>query len=730
MTIVNLRAFLAAAEAQGWVRHIPRPVDPYLEIADRRPRPGRGADVFDAVVGWPGRVVAGLCSRRRYLALALGVAEGDLLPTLVRALRSPVAACPGRQRALPGDRYRGRGPGAVPHSHSLGRGWRPLCHLGVAVVLNPRLGRNLSFHRLMRVGPRAFTARLVEGRGLHTAWRAASGNLPVAVCIGAPLSVQLAASMSPAPAWMRWPSPTPCAPRPSCAPWGLDLHVPAETEIVLEGYLTQELGAEGPFVDLTRTRDFVRQQPYFVVERITHRRDPLYQALLPGGYEHKLLMGMPREPTIFDAVSRVCPCLNVAITPGGGYWLHAVVQIARARPMTGGWPSRPLSRAIRRSSTSSSSTRMWTCSTWKRSSGPSPRAFRPTATWWCFTDQPSSSLDPSARHVPGTSRARPRWAWMPPSTGIRPPAPRTRRTTRSSTMARSTCPAICRPRNPPHEAHRRTDSAHARRRQQGDAVRRAMQIVVTLGRIYEADRLVPVGSVQVAGVSYRNLGDAGLEFLRDWAAQGARVRVPTTLNPAGMDLRDWRRMGISEAFAAKQVEMVAAYASMGIRPTCTCTPYLVGNVPAYGEHIAWSESSAVVFANSVLGARTNREGGPSALAAAICGRTAAYGFHLDAQRRATHRVGVRCPVRAAHEFAALGYLVGQWWATACPTLWPGPGARRPARACTSGSDTPGCAQAAGRGHGLQRRGGALPHRGRHARGAPRGPISSRRPQPL
>jgi len=195
--------------------------------------------------------------------------------------------------------------------------------------------------------------------------------------------------------------------------------------------------------------------------------------------------------------------------------------------------------------------------------------------------------------------------------------------------------------------------------EQGPAVRRAMEIVVTLGRIYGADRLVPVASVQVAGVSYRNLGEAGLEFLRDWAAEGARVRVATTLNPAGMDLRAWREMGVSEAFACKQQETVEVYASMGIDPTCTCTPYLVGNVPGDGEHVAWSESSAVVYANSVLGARTNREGGPSALAAAITGRTAAYGLHTDEARRATHRVRVTCPADSPWEYAALGYQVGR-----------------------------------------------------------------------
>ena len=194
----------------------------------------------------------------------------------------------------------------------------------------------------------------------------------------------------------------------------------------------------------------------------------------------------------------------------------------------------------------------------------------------------------------------------------------------------------------------------------GEGTRRAMQIVVTLGRIYDAERLLPVESVQVAGVSYRNVGEAGLAFLREWAAQGARVAVPATLNPAGMDMHDWRRMGISPEFARLQEETVRAYTDMGVSATCTCTPYLVGNVPSFGAHLAWSESSAVCYANSVLGARTNREGGPGALAAAICGRTAAYGLHLDAGRVPTHRVRVRCAARTPEDYGALGYWVGRW----------------------------------------------------------------------
>jgi len=193
----------------------------------------------------------------------------------------------------------------------------------------------------------------------------------------------------------------------------------------------------------------------------------------------------------------------------------------------------------------------------------------------------------------------------------------------------------------------------------GPGVRKGMEIVVALGRIYGARRLVQVGSVQIAGVSYRNLGEAGLDFLREWAADGAKARVPTTLNPAGVDLQAWREMGFSEAFAQRQRAVIEAYRRLGARTTCTCTPYLVGNVPRQGEHIAWAESSAVSYANSVLGARTNREGGPSALAAAITGRTAAYGLHLDQNRAPTLRVIVKCPVRTISDLGALGYLVGQ-----------------------------------------------------------------------
>ena len=193
----------------------------------------------------------------------------------------------------------------------------------------------------------------------------------------------------------------------------------------------------------------------------------------------------------------------------------------------------------------------------------------------------------------------------------------------------------------------------------GEVLERNFRLLVRLGEIYGADRMIPVSSVQVAGVSYKSIGDPGLEFLEDIAEKGARVRVPTTLNPAGMDLQDWRELGFPEDFAEKQLRIMEAFRRMGIMMTVTCTPYLVGNLPRFGEHIAWSESSAVSFANSVIGARTNREGGPSALAAALCGVTPNYGLHLDENRRPTLVVEVTAGLRDAADFGALGYHIGK-----------------------------------------------------------------------
>jgi predicted aconitase len=192
---------------------------------------------------------------------------------------------------------------------------------------------------------------------------------------------------------------------------------------------------------------------------------------------------------------------------------------------------------------------------------------------------------------------------------------------------------------------------------EGKAAQKSMEILVALGEIFGAEKMISVSSVQVAGVSYHNLGDAGLEFLEDLAKDG-KVKVLTTLNPAGMDLENWKNLGISPEFAEKQEKVINAFRKLGIITTCTCTPYLIGNLPRFGESIAWSESSAVCFANSVLGARTNKEGGPSALAAAITGKTPCYGFHLDKNREPEVVVEVEQP-KNEMEFGALALAIGR-----------------------------------------------------------------------
>jgi predicted aconitase len=195
--------------------------------------------------------------------------------------------------------------------------------------------------------------------------------------------------------------------------------------------------------------------------------------------------------------------------------------------------------------------------------------------------------------------------------------------------------------------------------ERGPVLQRAMELLVALGEMKDAEGFVEVRSVQVSGVSYKTIGEAGLEFLEDWAKGGVESRVLATLNPMGVDLDTWKDFGFPPDFVEKQRRIIAAYEEMGIIPSCTCTPYLAGNLPRFAEDIAWAESSSVVFANSVLGARTNRESGPSALASALLGRTPLSGLHLEEERRPTFTVRVGTEIKDIADYAALGFYLGQ-----------------------------------------------------------------------
>ncbi len=409
---MNLRSFLDWADSAGRLVRVRRPVDPHLEMARVIHALDGRALLFDQLSGGPvespswtrWRVASGVCSQREHIAQALGCEVSGVVPRLMAALERPQP--PPLVEAAPCQEVVVREPnlGTLPILKHLPDDGGPYVTAAVAVVRDPDYGRNASYHRLMQTGPRTFVARVVEGRGTDMAWRkalAAGRDLPVAFCIGAPIHVLLAAAMSPPPGVDELSIAQALAPTPLTRCMAVDLEVPAECELVLEGRITGRLADEGPFIDLTETWDGVRSQPVVEIDGLTHRRAPIYHALLPGGAEHKLLMGMPREPTIFQAVSKVADCCAVSITPGGMSWLHAIVQIRSLGPEDG---RRAIEAAFRGHGSLKHvvvvdedvnpfdmAQAEWAIAT-------RVQADRDLV---AYPDQPSSSLDPSARQVPG-----------------------------------------------------------------------------------------------------------------------------------------------------------------------------------------------------------------------------------------------------------------------------------------------------------------------------------------
>jgi 2,5-furandicarboxylate decarboxylase 1 len=198
---------------------------------------------------------------------------------------------------------------------------------GVLIARHPDFGQNMDFHRMMQISSTEMAVRVVKNRHFDAFLRELK-EVDVAICIGNAPNVLLAAATSLDIGVDEMQIANALEPIPVVKAKTVDLLIPAEAEFILEGtvYLDR-LHAEGPFVDLTGTYDIVRQQPVFVLKAITHRKDAVWQALLPGGLEHKLLMGMPREPTIYNRVNQVATCLDVNISLGGCSWLHAIVQI-------------------------------------------------------------------------------------------------------------------------------------------------------------------------------------------------------------------------------------------------------------------------------------------------------------------------------------------------------------------------------------------------------------------
>ena len=193
--------------------------------------------------------------------------------------------------------------------------------------------------------------------------------------------------------------------------------------------------------------------------------------------------------------------------------------------------------------------------------------------------------------------------------------------------------------------------------EKGETRQKMLELLVALGKVFGAECLVRIRSAQVSGASYKTIGEYGLAWL---SSLDARVVVPAVLNPVGMPRERWKEMGIEPAFAERQQAVIAAYERLGVNLECTCTPYYLHKT-SFGDHLAWSESSAVSYANSVIGARTNREGGPGALAAALIGKTPCYGLHLEKNRK-PHLIIEVIPDEndwSIARYGALGYYAGK-----------------------------------------------------------------------
>ena len=324
---MSLRNYLRKLDERGDLIKVSAPISKRYEIAgvlkQLEPKPV----LFECVRESPFRLLGNLFCDKASFADYFGINVNEIIPFLARAIdqRRPgeiVANAP-CQEVVVTDPDLNTLP-ILRHCELDGGNY---ISSGVVITKHPQYGQNADFHRCMQFSPTEMAVRIVRSRHFDTYLRDLR-QLDVAVCVGASPNVLTAAATSVEMGIDELDIANALEPTPLVRAKTADLLVPAEAEFVIEGtvYLDR-LHAEGPFVDLTETYDVIRQEPVFVVKAITHRRDAIWQALLPGALEHKLLMGMPREPTIFKKVNEVVKCLDVNIDPGGCSWLHAIVQI-------------------------------------------------------------------------------------------------------------------------------------------------------------------------------------------------------------------------------------------------------------------------------------------------------------------------------------------------------------------------------------------------------------------
>ena len=332
---MSLRSFLQTLEQRNQLIKINKPVSKTYESAGILKQLEPQPVLFENIKESNFRVIGNLFCSKQMVADYLGISPNEIIPTLTKAIeeRSPCevvteAAC---QEVI----IEQPDLDQIPILKHCAEDCGNYISSGIVIAKHPQHGQNVDFHRCMQFSPTEMAVRVVRSRHFD-AFLQDRKRIDVAICIGNAPSVLTAAATSVEIGVNELEIANALEALQVVKAHSVDVFVPAETEFVLEGtvYLDRR-HAEGPFVDLTETYDVVRQEPVFEVKVITHRNDALWQALLPGALEHKLLMGMPREPTIFRKVNEVVNCLDVHINPGGCSWLHAIVQIDKQHPDDG-----------------------------------------------------------------------------------------------------------------------------------------------------------------------------------------------------------------------------------------------------------------------------------------------------------------------------------------------------------------------------------------------------------
>ncbi len=325
---MSFRSFVETLEKENRICKFTKPISKKFEIAAALNELGENPAIFEKVKESEFKVCGNIVASKNAIADYFGISIEQIIPKMIKALGSPskpkiVSNAPCHEIEMEVDLDK------LPILFHCEKDGGNYVSSGIIFAKDKELGQNASFHRAMQISKNKLGLRILQ-RDLDSMIKKNGGELDVTMTIGNSPNVLLAAATSTALGKDEMEIANSLEPLSVVKSKTNDVLIPADSEFVLEGRITKELHSEGPFVDLTETYDIVRQQQVFEVKKSYHRKNAIWQALLPGKFEHKLLMGMPREPTIFNEVNKSgVKCKNVYINPGGCSWLHAIVQIEK-----------------------------------------------------------------------------------------------------------------------------------------------------------------------------------------------------------------------------------------------------------------------------------------------------------------------------------------------------------------------------------------------------------------